>query len=50
MIAILNKSGKSIMEIKRLTTLGLEVFKAPNNMNTEYMKEIFHKTASEFRA
>ena len=33
------------MEIKRLRTLALEVFKTLNNMNPEYMKEIFHKTA-----
>ena len=41
----LNKSGKSIKEVKRLrTALALEVFKILNNMNPEYMKEIFHKT------
>ena len=33
------------MEVKRLKTLALEVFKTLNNMNLEYMKEIFHKTA-----
>ena len=33
------------MEVKRLRTLALEVFKTVNNMNPEYMKEIFHKTA-----
>ena len=43
--SILNKSGKSTMEVKRLRTLALEVFKTLNNMNPEYMKEIFHKTA-----
>ena len=42
---ILNKSGKSTMEVKRLRTLALEVFKALKNMNPEYMKEMFHKTA-----
>ena len=41
---ILNKYDKSTMEIKRLRTLALEVFKTLNNMNPEYMKEIFHKT------
>ena len=40
---ILNKSGKSTMEVKRLRTLALEVFKTLNNMNPEYMKKIFHK-------
>ena len=33
------------MEVKRLRTLALEVFKTINNMNPEHMKEIFHKTA-----
>ena len=33
------------MEVKRIRTLALEVFKTLNNMNSEYMKEIFHKTA-----
>ena len=32
------------MEVKQLTTLDLELFKTLNNMNSEYMKEIFHKT------
>ena len=41
---ILNKSDKSTMEVKRLRTLAMEVFKTLNNMNPEYMKEIFHKT------
>ena len=41
---ILNKSGKSTMKVNRLRTLALEVFKTLNNMNLEYMKEIFHKT------
>ena len=43
--SILSKSGKSTMEVKRLRTLVLEVFKTLHNMNPEYMKEIFHKTA-----
>ena len=33
------------MEVKRLRTLALEVLKTVNNMNSEYMKEIFHKAA-----
>ena len=32
------------MEVKRLRNLDLEIFKAINNMNVEYMKEIFHET------
>ena len=43
--SILNKCGKSTREVKRLRTLLLEVFKAVNSMNPEYMKKIFHKTA-----
>ena len=33
------------MKVKQLRILPLEVFKIPNNMNPEYTKEIFHKTA-----
>ena len=33
------------MEVKRLRTLALEVFKTANHMNPKYMKELFHKTA-----
>ena len=33
------------MEVKRLRTLALEVFKTLNKRNPEYMKEIFHKTS-----
>ena len=33
------------MEVKRLRTLALEVFKTLNNINPQYIKEIFHKTA-----
>ena len=33
------------MEVKRLRILALDVFKTLDNMNPEYMKEIFHKTA-----
>ena len=33
------------MEVKRLRTLSLEVFKTLNNLIPEYIKEIFHKTA-----
>ena len=33
------------MEVKQLRTFALEVFKTLNNMNPEYMKDIFHKTA-----
>ena len=43
--SILNKSSKSIMEVKQLRTLALKVFKTVTDMNPEYMKKIFHKTA-----
>ena len=33
------------MEVKRLRTLALKAFKTLNNMNPEYMKEIFQKAA-----
>ena len=31
------------MEVKRLCTLALEIFKTLNNLNSDYMKEIFFK-------
>ena len=40
--SILNKCGNSTMEVKRLRNLDLEIFKAINNMNLQYMKEIFN--------
>ena len=43
--SILNKSGKSTMEVKDLRTLALQVFNTANSVNPEYMKETFHKTA-----
>ena len=41
---LLDKSGKCTMEVKRLRTLGLEVFKTLNNLNPAFMEEIFHRT------
>ena len=32
------------MEVKRLRSLGLEVFKTLNNLNPAFMQEIFHRT------
>ena len=40
----LDKPGKGTMEVKRLKTLGLEVFKTLNNLNLAFMGEIFHRT------
>ena len=34
------------MEGKRLHTLALEIFKTLNNLNPDYMKEIFFKTTN----
>ena len=42
--SISNKSCKSIVEVKRLRSLALEIFKTLNNMNIECMKEMIHKT------
>ena len=36
---LLNKSGNPSMEVKRLRTLALEIFKTLNNLNPDYMKE-----------
>ena len=43
---LLNKSGKPSMEVKRLRTLALEIFKTLNNLDPDYMKEIFFKTTN----
>ena len=42
---ILKQSSKSTMEVKRLRSLAIEIFKTINDKNPEYMNEIFHKTA-----
>ena len=41
--ALLSKSGKCTMEIRRLRTLGIEVFKTLQKLNPVFMKEIFSK-------
>ena len=38
---LLRKSGKVTMEITRLRVLAIEVFKAVNNLNPNYIKDIF---------
>ena len=38
---LLEKSGKPSMEIKRIRTLAIEIFKTVNNMNPSFMKNIF---------
>ena len=40
----LDKSGKCTIEVKRLRTLGLVVFKTLSNLNPAFMEEIFHRT------
>ena len=37
---LLNRSGKPSMEVTRLRTLALEIFKTLNILNPDYMKEI----------
>ena len=41
---LLDKSDKCTMKVKRLRTLGLEVFKALNNVNPAFMEDIFNRT------
>lgn len=43
---LLKISGKATMEVKRLRNLALEIFKTLNNLNPDYMKEIFSKTTN----
>ena len=43
---LLKKSGKATMTIKRLRCLALEIFKTLNNLNPNYMKEIFPKSTN----
>ena len=38
---LLRKSGKVTMEIKRLRVLAIRIFKTVNNLNPNYMKDIF---------
>ena len=40
--ALLHKSGKSAMEVKRLHTLAIEIFKTLNNQNLRFMRKIFY--------
>ena len=37
--------SQATMEVNRLRNLGLKVFKALNNMNPKFVKEIFQRTA-----
>ena len=41
---LLRKSGKVTMEIKRLRVLAIEISKTVNNLNPNYMKDIFTPT------
>ena len=41
---LLHKSGKSTMKVKRLRTLGIEIFKTLNNQNPSFMREIFYRS------
>ena len=39
--ALLRKSGKVTIDIKRLRVLASEIFKTVNNLNPNYMKDMF---------
>ena len=39
---LLNETGNSTKEIKRLRTLALEIFKNLSNLNPNFMKDIFN--------
>ena len=39
---LLNETGNSTVEIKRLRTLALEIFKTLNNLNPNFMKDVFN--------
>jgi len=41
---LLVTSGKTTMEIKRLRTVGIEIFKTLHDLNPSYMKSIFQRT------
>ena len=42
--ALVNKSGKSTIEVKRLRTLAIEIWKTLNNQNPNFMREIFYRS------
>ena len=41
---LLQKSGNTTMEIRRLRTLAIEIFKTLNNINPSFMKDIFYQS------
>ena len=41
---LLDKSDKCAMEVKRLRTLGIEIFKTLNQLNPAFIEEIYHRT------
>ena len=41
---LLHKTGKTTMEIKRLRTLAIGIFKTLNNLNPSFMREIFYRS------
>ena len=41
--ALLSKANKPTMEVKRLRTLAIEIFKTINGLNPAFMKDIFPK-------
>ena len=39
---LLEKSGQPTMEVKRLRILAIEIYKTLNNLNPDFMRELFH--------
>ena len=42
--ALLPRSGKSILELRRLPTLAIEIFKTVNNQNSGFMGQMFYRS------
>ena len=42
--ALLPRSGESILELRRLPTLAIEIFKTVNNQNSGFMGEMFYRS------
>lgn len=41
---LLSKTGKVIIEIKRLKILGIKIFRTVNNLNPTHINDIFHRS------
>ena len=47
--ALLNKSSKCPMEVRRLRVLALEVFRSVNKLNRVYMRCLFEKNSKRYK-